>query len=150
MHHQPKHFFVQRITTKLSKDMKRSTLSRNALWARYKKRLLPGTDVVHVGLASETFLSLRQRTLFLRDDRGRVRDPSGPGRTVSEPRTGPTRRGKDGLSFLFLLCVKLRKKRVFLSFLNRRVRTCFVDFTRSFISVKMNVPVCFSAVPPGC
>lgn len=149
MHHQPKYFFVKRITTKLSKDMKRSTLSRNALWARYKKRLLPGTDVVHVGLASETFLSRLQRTYFW----GMIEVESGTLVALAEPfpNLEPGLPGEVRMGFLFSFCfVWNSEKTRFLSFLNRRARTCFVDFTRSFISVKMNVPVCFSAVPPGC
>ena len=61
------------------------------------------------------------------DDWGRVRDHGAPGRPFSEHSTRPTRRGKEGFSFLsFFLCVKLRKNMFFSSFLNRRAQGCCV------------------------
>ena len=57
MHQKPKYVFVPRYITKSWMGKIRSNVSRNALWVEYKKRLLPGSDVVHVGPASETFLS---------------------------------------------------------------------------------------------
>lgn len=82
--------------------MKRSTLSRNALWARYKKRLLPGTDVVHVGLALETFLSLRQRTYFW----GMIEVESGTLVALAEPfpNLEPGLPGEVRMGFLFSFC----------------------------------------------
>ena len=122
--------------------MNRSTVSRNALWVQYKKRLLPDTNVVHVGLASETFLSLLH--LLISEPFGMIEVESGTIVPLADPFPNlvPDLPGEVRKGFLFSYALyETQKKTSFSQFLEP-ARGCVCRLSHAVLFLNLSIPVC--------